>query len=122
MEGATLCHEQKTLLLFFLLQLLFLCEERLSCGDHIRLAVVSVSSQDRCGHRSYLAFCVCKGSWKADGPWRVMSLELIYGNKMLYVCKCGGFCFITGSILYNFCFLTCQVFSHQMLYLKGYRY
>lgn len=41
MEGATQRHDQKTLLLFFLLQLLFLCEERLNCGDHIRLAVVS---------------------------------------------------------------------------------
>lgn len=35
---------------------------------------------------------------------RVMSLELIHGSQTFYVCLCSGFCFITGSVFYNFVF------------------
>ena len=68
MEGETLCDWLKTRLLFFLLQLVFLCRKRLNCGDYIKPDVVSMSFRYRCGHLNTMRFMCTKAVRRLMAP------------------------------------------------------
>lgn len=95
----------RTLLLFALPQLLFLCEKKLNCHS-VKLDMIShphVFAVQIVDIGNTLHF-VCKRQHV------FMSLELIYGSERSYVCMCSDFSFITGTILYNLVFKKGWVF------------